>query len=78
MSEPKVEDTEEVIEEIGVEDGSDPSYQLDPGMAYYCITSQACQDVKVFDLSELFDTLVSHLPYNSYASLQVSQVRHPT
>ena len=46
MSEPKVEDTEEVIEEIGVEDDSDPSYQLDPGMAYYCITSQACQDVK--------------------------------
>lgn len=45
MSQPQVEDTEEVIEEIGVEDGSDPSYQLDPGMAY-CITSQVCQDVK--------------------------------
>ena len=43
MSEPKAE---EVIEEIGVEDGSDPSYQLDPGMAYYCVASQPCQDVK--------------------------------
>ena len=28
---PKAEVTEEVIEEIDVQDGADPSYQIDPG-----------------------------------------------
>ena len=31
MSKRNVDVTEEVIEEINVEDGNDPSYQLDPG-----------------------------------------------
>lgn len=48
MSEPRLEDTEEVIEEIGVEDSSDPSYQLDPGMAHCFTTSQPRQDVKAW------------------------------
>ncbi|KAA6417501.1 MAG: hypothetical protein FRX49_12527 [Trebouxia sp. A1-2] len=43
MSEPRLEDTEEVIEEIGVEDSSDPSYQLDPALAAKLLSGGAGQ-----------------------------------
>ncbi|KAL0019022.1 hypothetical protein WJX77_001725 [Trebouxia sp. C0004] len=43
MSETKVEDTEEVIEEIGIEDGSDPPYQLDPALAAKLLSGGAGQ-----------------------------------
>ncbi len=40
---PKGEVSEEVIEEINVEDGADPSYRLDPGPSSACDASTMCK-----------------------------------
>lgn len=41
----EVTETTEVIEEIDVGDGADPSYQLDPGICFYL--TEMCRTFKI-------------------------------